>query len=156
MIALREVWPGEATVLAELQERSSVAGFAHVFPPELYAFPREVVRARWRQTLQDSDASVLVAELDREPVGFACIRPKWMDALYVVPEQWGQGVADVLYDRALERLRAFGADRCHLWVLEENRRARRFYEKCGWRENGERRIVPFPPNPLDVGYSLQT
>jgi hypothetical protein len=109
MIALREVWPGEATVLAELQERSSVAGFAHVFPSELYAFPREVVRARWRQTLQDSDASV-----------------------------------------------AFGADRCHLWVLEENRRARRFYEKPGWRENGETRIVPFPPNPLDVGYSLHT
>jgi GNAT superfamily N-acetyltransferase len=112
MIALREVWPGEATVLAELQERSSVAGFAHVFPPEL--------------------------------------------ALYVVPEQWGQGVADVLYERALERLRAFGADRCHLWVLEENRRARRFYEKWRWRENGETRIVPFPPNPLDVGYSLHT
>jgi RimJ/RimL family protein N-acetyltransferase len=41
-----------------------------------------------------------------------------------------------------------------LWVLEENRRARRFYEKHGWRRNGEARVVEYPPNPLDVGYSF--
>ena len=40
-----------------------------------------------------------------------------------------------------------------LWVLEENHRARRFYEKRGWRLNGETRVVPYPPNPLDVGYT---
>ena len=39
-----------------------------------------------------------------------------------------------------------------LWVLEENRRARRFYEKCGWRLSGDSRVVEFPPHPLDVGY----
>jgi RimJ/RimL family protein N-acetyltransferase len=40
-----------------------------------------------------------------------------------------------------------------LWVLEENHRARRFYEKHGWRGNGETRVVPYPPHPLDVGYT---
>jgi hypothetical protein len=39
-------------------------------------------------------------------------------------------------------------------VLEDNARARRFYERHGWQENGETRVVPFPPNPLDVGYLL--
>jgi len=39
-------------------------------------------------------------------------------------------------------------------VLEENARARRFYERRGWQENGRTRVVPFPPNPLDVGYTL--
>ena len=29
----------------------------------------------------------------------------------------------------------------------------RFYERRGWGENGTTRVVPYPPNPLDVGYS---
>jgi len=39
-------------------------------------------------------------------------------------------------------------------VLRDNTRARRFYERRGWRESGRTRVVPFPPNPLDVGYTL--
>ena len=51
-------------------------------------------------------------------------------------------------------MRDLGSVRCHLWVLEDNARARRFYERRGWEENGETRVVEFPPNPLDVGYTL--
>jgi hypothetical protein len=36
---------------------------------------------------------------------------------------------------------------------DENGRARRFYERRGWRANGTERIVPFGPNPVDVGYT---
>ena len=39
-------------------------------------------------------------------------------------------------------------------MLEQNDGARRFYERLGWAENGDSRIVPFPPNPIDVGYSI--
>jgi len=63
-------------------------------------------------------------------------------------------VADALHDRALEIVRGLGSESCHLWVLEDNTRARRFYEQRRWRENGRTRVVPFPPNPLDVGYTL--
>jgi hypothetical protein len=31
---------------------------------------------------------------------------------------------------------------------------RRLYECRGWREDGETGVVEFPPNPLDVGYTL--
>ena len=30
-------------------------------------------------------------------------------------------------------------DEATLWVLEENPRARRFYERAGWRTDGERK-----------------
>jgi RimJ/RimL family protein N-acetyltransferase len=40
-------------------------------------------------------------------------------------------------------------------VLEENGRARRFYERLGWRADGTSRVVEFPPNPTDLGYSLE-
>jgi hypothetical protein len=39
-------------------------------------------------------------------------------------------------------------------VLEHNDRARRFYERLGWAENGTSRVVPFPPKPIDLGYSI--
>jgi GNAT superfamily N-acetyltransferase len=77
----------------------------------------------------------------------------WLDGLYVVPERWGTGLADALHGRALDLMRTLGPF-CKLLVLEDNIRARRFYERRGWRENGETRVVEFPPNPLDIGYTL--
>jgi GNAT superfamily N-acetyltransferase len=151
---IRDARPDEATLLVDLQERSSVEAFAHVFPPERYPFPRAAVSTRWAEALEDPAASIVVAEVDGEVVGVALVRPEWLEGLYVAPDWRGKGVADRLHDRALETLRGWGSERCHLWVLEENPRARRFYERRGWRENGRRRVVPFPPNPLDVGYTL--
>ncbi len=55
-------------------------------------------------------------------------------ALYVLPEYCGQGVGGALMDAALERLRQYR--RVCLWVLKENARAIRFYEKRGFRRDG--------------------
>lgn len=154
MSALRGARDTEATLLAGLQERASVAAFAHVFPPERFPFPRQAVHERWAQALEDPSASALVAERAEEPVGVALVRFEWLEGLYVVPEWWGKGVAAELHDAGLEIVRDLGSAKIHLWVLEENARARRFYERRGWRENGQTRVVLFPPNPLDVGYTL--
>jgi GNAT superfamily N-acetyltransferase len=98
---------------------------------------------------------VLVAAQDEEAVGVVAVRPGWLDGLYVVPDAWGSGVAGSLHDAGLDHLRALGEVECRLWVLEENARARRFYEHRGWELNGTTRVVPYPPNPLDVGYSIR-
>jgi hypothetical protein len=84
-------------LLAAVQELASVAALGHIFPPELYPYPR-----------------------------------------------WGRGLADERHDRALGLVRELGSAKCHLWVLEENARARRFYERRGWRENGRTRVVEYP------------
>jgi putative acetyltransferase len=151
---IREARPEEAQLLATVQERASVAALGHIFPPELYPYPQEAINARWGEAVADPARRALIAVKADEPVGAACVRAEWLDGLYVVPEQWGTGLAGSLHDRALELVRELGATRCHLWVLEENLRARRFYERRGWRENGETRVVEYPPQPLDVGYTL--
>jgi len=51
-------------------------------------------------------------------------------------------------------LLARGEATCRLWVLEENHRARRFYERRGWRLDGRRKDARFPPFPPAVGYTL--
>ena len=141
-------------MLAAVQERASVAALGHIFPPELYPYPREAVHARWAAALAERETRTLIAVSDDEPMGAACVTFGWLQGLYVVPERWGSGLGGELHDRALELVRDLGSRRCRLWVLEDNARARRFYERRGWQENGTTRVVEFPPNPFDVGYSL--
>jgi len=142
-------------MLAAIQRDASVAALAHIFPPELYPYPATEIRQRWRDALTDPSMTVLVAEQDGEAVGGAGCRAEWLEGLYVRPAWWSRGIGRGLHDAVLERLRRDGSTRCHLWVLEHNDRARRFYERLGWRENGDTRVVPYPPNPTDVGYTIE-
>lgn len=154
MTEIREARSEEGPILATVQELASLAALGHIFPPERHPYPRKAVQAHWAASVADAAKRTLIALSDREPVGAACVYEDWLEGLYVVPEQWGTGLAGELHDRALEVVRELGSERCHLWVLEDNARARRFYERRGWRENGRSRVVEFPPYPLDVGYSL--
>ena len=60
-----------------------------------------------------------------------------IEAIHSLPESWGTGLGAAMLDFAL-RGRSAG-----LWAFEENRRARRFYEKHGFAFTGERRISEF-------------
>lgn len=154
-IALRPASADDLGTLIEIQRAASLKAFAQVFPPDRHPFPTEVVRARWVGALAEDGVHVLLAEKAGDGVGFAAVRAEWLDGLYVLPELWGSGVGARLHDAAVEILRGLGGVRSHLWVLEANSRARTFYERRGWALNGQTRVVPFAPRPLDVGYSLE-
>ena len=79
-----------------------------------------------------------------------------MEDRHVVSGELGCHVCGARYpvEDGVADFRELGSASCRLWVLEDNSRARRFYERRGWRENGDTRVVEFPPNPLDLGYSL--
>lgn len=89
----------------------------------------------------------VVVEVDGDVVGFANIgffRDQPDDraagelwAMYVDPAHWGVGAGHALMIRTMDELRRLGATRAHLWVLAGNDRGRRFYERQGWRHDGE-------------------
>jgi GNAT superfamily N-acetyltransferase len=141
----------ELDVLFTIQKESAVAGFANVFPQELYPFPEDDIRETLRAQLEDTTTVVL---LDDDLRGFALVGGGWLHRLYVLPSAWGAGVGAALHDDALVALRDEGAATASLWCLAGNDRARTFYELRAWQLNGDERTVPFPPYPLDVGYSL--
>ena len=145
---IRASGPAEAEAHFAIQRAACVVAFAHVFPPELYPFPDDTVREQWRAY----PGRVLVAEDDGQIVGVVGVDACWLTNLYVLPSHWGRGIGAELHDAALAALP--DCPEVRLWTLEENHRARAFYEKRGWRPNGETRVVPFPPNPLDVGYTF--
>lgn len=53
-------------------------------------------------------------------------------ALYLLPEYMGKGYGKRLLETAVTQLRKQGSANVFLWVLEENHRARHFYERFGF------------------------
>ncbi len=149
-LTIRDGGSVDAETLLEIQRAASAAGLGHIFPPALHPFPAEEVLERWRSF----GGRVLLAEDGSNGIGLAALEDCWLQGLYVLPNFWGEGVAPRLHDAALAGLRDAGCTEARLWVLEHNERARRFYERRGWRLNEGRRVVPFPPNPVDVSYTL--
>jgi GNAT superfamily N-acetyltransferase len=60
--------------------------------------------------------------------------------LYTHPRGWGRGAGQALLDCALDALRAAGLTQAWLNTEERNVRARRFYERHGWRRDGTTRV----------------
>jgi GNAT superfamily N-acetyltransferase len=157
-VQVRPAVTDDAEILFSLQRESALAAYRHVFPPERYPFPDEEMRAHWRDLLADRDTDVLIAERAGRPVGMVAASPGWLQSLFVVPDEWGRGAGARLHDAAVELLRQHATDaeaEARLWVLEANERARRFYERRGWRPDGERRPSDFPPHPPAVRYALE-
>ena len=70
-----------------------------------------------------------VFDLDDDVAGFIVLRDGMLDALYVAPGLQERGVGSALLERAEEAR----PDGFRLWVFQENRRARGFYEARGCR-----------------------
>jgi ribosomal protein S18 acetylase RimI-like enzyme len=152
-LKIRRARADEAEALLAIQRAAAVAAFAHVFPQDRYPFPDDEIRDAWRTALGDPEVEVYVAEVGGAAVGSVSVGGGYLRTLYVLPACQGTGVGSSLHDHALERLRERGQSEARLWTLAENASGRRFYERRGWHATGATRVVPFPPNPLDVEYA---
>ncbi|WP_159774853.1 GNAT family N-acetyltransferase [Streptomyces sp. HM190] len=109
----------------------------------------------------------LVAERAGEVLGWAAYGPyregdartgdAELYALYVRPGHLGGGVGGALLRASLDRCRTAGHPRVLLWVLKENVRARRFYERHGFAPDGTEE--PFEVDGVEIPelrYALRT
>ncbi len=102
--------------------------------------PDELVRARtteyFRTRAGDRVADTTVAELDGEVAGFVMVRADEVEQVYVAAGHRGSGVAGRLLAAAERRVAAAGHAEAWLAVATGNARARRFYERQGWIDQG--------------------
>ncbi|MFC9503461.1 GNAT family N-acetyltransferase [Streptomyces sp. NPDC057002] len=94
----------------------------------------------------DSVVNLVAEDAGGELVGWACHGPyrdgevrtedAELYAVYVHPEHLGRGVGRALLVESAERCSRAGHGRLLLWVLKENGRARRFYERAGFDADG--------------------
>jgi GNAT superfamily N-acetyltransferase len=107
------------------------------------------------QSRYGGEVRTLLAEHDGRAVGMATVGPcrdedrpgqTELYALYVLPERWGSGVGQALWEVALPFT--------SLWVLTANARARAFYERNGFRPDGHLMPVGFVAGVDEVRYVL--
>ena len=164
---VRDARPEDASAIAQVHTRSWQVGYAHAFPTEALAAisveRRRDYMASYLRSLPPR-AAVLVGELDGEVCGFASVGAAREDddalgelyAIYVDPDRWGSGLGRALIAAAEERLRAAGFTETMLWVLEDNPRARRFYEAAGWiHDGGTKRDTHLDTEVTEVRYRKQ-
>jgi len=96
---------------------------------------------------------VLVAEANSMLTAFVCVFPdedavfgSFLDNLHVVPSMTCQGIGRKLLSDAAQRLVADGSRAgLYLWVIEQNQRALRFYQRAGAQVVGSR-VNSMPDN----------
>ena len=69
-------------------------------------------------------------------------------ALYLLAARWGSGLGHRLHGAGLDVLRSTGFRHAVLWVLESNARAVAFYEREGWRFDGQSQLERFGSESL--------
>jgi len=119
---------------------------------------------RFRQTLYEPNGcQYYCAELDGEMVGMLIFNKSRDEdkpdageiyAIYLRGKLWGKGYGREMMDFALDELNHMGHRETVVWVLEENARARRFYEKCGFHPDGVSKEIVLGSPLIEVRYVL--
>jgi GNAT superfamily N-acetyltransferase len=142
---VRRAHAADARAIADVHVRTWQAAYRHAFPQEvLDGLSVDERENSWRERLEEGYAA-WVAETAEGIVGFAAAGPSRTErdvgelyAIYVLPESWGGGAAHELMAAVDDWLVGEGYVTAMLWVLADNPRARRFYEREGWRAEGTR------------------
>lgn len=130
---IRPATVADAGAIGEVHVASWRAAYAGLIPDDFLAgLSAESRAASWARLIGDG-GRVLVAEEDGVIAGFAAYGDGRLYALYLLPEYWGRGLGRALHDRVVADL---SGDRAVLWVLATNERAKAFYVRQGWVDDG--------------------
>jgi GNAT superfamily N-acetyltransferase len=102
--------------------------------------PEQLVEVRTAESFATRAAErvgdTTVAVIGDDVAGFVMVVDDEVEQVYVSQDHRGSGVADALLTDAERQVRANGHDAAWLAVVAGNARARRFYERCGWVDEG--------------------
>ncbi len=133
--------------VAEVHSKAVLAAYRDVLPPGVFDpehVAPEKVEKEFRETFEGfGPRDTLLKAVAGSTVVGTCIcgddselgkaDTGYLQRVYVDPAWWNRGVGTALVDRAVELLKGHGFRKLALQVLENNRKARAFYEKRGWR-----------------------
>jgi len=144
----RNAGPNDAEALAELGRRSFVETFGHLYTAEnLAAFLATHSSDSWAQELADPAFAIRIGEVDGKTIAYAKIGPPKLPfeprgkaielrQFYLLADWHGSGLASELMRWVLDTARARGGDDLYLSVFVDNARARAFYARYGFVEEG--------------------
>ena len=153
-LEIRRVHRTELAQVAAIHVASWRAAYRGVIPVEILAgLSVEERRSVWERWIEAPGSELWAAFLGTRMQGFARLQPApasealppdfgEVTHLYLDPVAYGTGVGRPLFRRVVASAREVPFAGLSLWVLEENPRARRFYEREGFEADGARQTRP--------------
>ncbi|MET8143159.1 GNAT family N-acetyltransferase [Sphaerisporangium sp. NPDC005288] len=151
-VSVRDMTVEDVPAVSAVRVTGWKTAYAGMIPREFLDLMTVEADSEYRRSAFRSDSPVqnLVAERDGTVVGWAALGPcrdegcTALDgeiyALYALPDAIGTGIGQALMRELLARADRAGFTTLRLWVLEANRRARRFYERAGFHADGGRSL----------------
>jgi L-amino acid N-acyltransferase YncA len=148
-IQIRDAVPADAPVIAEIHVTAWQVAYAGILPDGyLTALSIEKHTAFWKLELTAGRTITMVAVHSDTIIGWIsggmcrdADAPECTEvhALYVSPDWWGGGSGKKLMRAVSSRFPSASATT--LWVLEQNRRGKRFYQHLGFAADGAAKII---------------
>ena len=120
---------------ANLEDAAACSAVLHAWIMETPWFPNHAPESASEQAMRNriESGTVLVARHGAGVDGFVAFGDGYLDCLYLMPSVRGRGLGKAL----LERAKAANPEGLSLWVLAQNRDARRFYRREGFVETDQ-------------------
>lgn len=147
MYKIRYAKVEDAKILGEIHSQSWKVAYKDIILDEILnnitAEKREGYFERALSKQWEEDALIFIED---KAVGLICIgkcRDEDIDSsygeiwgIYLLPEFWNKGIGYELIKWGMKELKDRNYKRITIWVLEENLKARRFYEQVGFKHDG--------------------
>lgn len=143
-MVIRKISPSDSREeISNIYEQSWKYVYKGIIPHE---YLDSIPKGQWYGALDNPDRYTLVMLDGDKIIGTSSYCKSrfedYMDwgeiiSIYFLPEYMGKGYGKALLEKAVQELREMGFKQIFLWVLEDNHRARHFYEKCEFKNSGK-------------------
>ena len=151
-VKIRKAEPGDEKILAHIQTESWKAAFTDILSPE------ELERCTNLEKAEQMYHSVLRREGCNMAIEFVADQPHCIAAwgknrcdlgdtvgelicIHSLQNNWAKGYGSAMMEYVLARFKQEGYKFVILWVFEANTRARKFYEKHGFRLTEQKKLA---------------
>ncbi len=149
--AIRNAQPKDAASIAHVQVTSWRSAFRGIASDEYldHMVSEENQATDWEEILAEPEQMVFVATKESDVIGYAWAHQEddesieWdseLISMHILPEYKCQGTGRALFAAAAKQLKEQGYSSIYLWVLEQNRPSRNFYEALGGELSGTHQI----------------
>jgi ribosomal protein S18 acetylase RimI-like enzyme len=162
-VRIRQAGVDDSPAVAALQLRTALFAYASIFPAQAPRPTLDQLTLDWERRLtgrRAADARGYLAILRDQIAGVIMagaapdqLKIGHITRLYVDVPHWGQGIGTLLYEEAISHLRHLGCCEASLWVIEDNARARTWYERLGWICTGELQVATQTLDVNEVRYT---
>lgn len=131
------------SAIRSIYEQSWKYAYKGIIPQD---YLDNIPKTKWGGNILKNGRTEIGAFIDGKIVGTASFCPsRWekfnscgeVVTIYLLPEYMGKGIGTMLMDACVQELQLLGFTTIILWVLEDNYRARHFYEKYGFICTGD-------------------